>query len=143
MTPQVCPTCTAGDHAHHSFTTDTRAVAECALQAVPGGVHTECACPWRGDARVVRPWPAERWPAADEWREWFLTLDAPAQHEAADQMLTLAQAAASCVEQGHATVLEVEAAELAAYTKGWGDGLAELRARLEQEWATEEATPGD
>lgn len=90
--------------------------------------------------------PATLWPeglSPDRWLEWFTDLDAPARYDVAAAVLTAAQGPVSCVDQGHATVLEVEAAELAAYTKGWHDGLAELRTRLEQEWATEEVATRD
>lgn len=79
-------------------------------------------------AASVRPWPAERWPTPDEWREWFLSLDAPAQYEAAERMLTAAQAAARCIDQDHDT----------AYDRGWHDALGELRGQLQEAWASED-----
>lgn len=59
-------------------------------------------------------WPTERWPTADEWREWFLSLDPPAQHDVADKVITNAQTATRCHNQDHDT----------AYNRGWRDGSA-------------------
>ena len=63
--------------------------------------------------------PAALWPeglSPDRWLEWFTDLDAPARYDVASAVLETWDKA---------------------YAVGWSDGLAELRARLEQEWATE------
>lgn len=74
-------------------------------------------------------WPADRWPSADEWREWFLSLDAPAQHDAATMVVANAQAAASCTDLDHST----------AYNRGWRDGQCERKAARSEYTGTEPA----
>lgn len=66
-------------------------------------------------------WPTGLTP--DQWREWFLDLNAPTQYEVAAAVLALVPPA------------QADADRMAAYTKGWGDGLTELRVRLQEAWA--------
>lgn len=74
-----------------------------------------------GHTRQMRTlWPSGLTP--DQWREWFLDLDPPAQYDAAAAVLA------------QTPPRQADADRMAAYTKGWGDGLAELRLRLEALW---------
>lgn len=71
-------------------------------------------------------WPSNVWPTPDQWREWFLNLDAPAQYEAAALIIGHAQSAATCTHN-HVTRQEADTARETAYRNGWRDGQAEVR----------------
>lgn len=73
-------------------------------------------------------WPTGLTP--DQWREWYLDLNAPTQYEAAAAVLAQVPA------------VDADAAREAAYRKGWGDGLTELRVRLQEAWAEADDTGG-
>lgn len=90
---------------------------------------------------AARLWPSERWPTPDEWREWFLSLDAPAQYEAAALVITAAQAAHACATHGHHTDVEVDDLRQAAYAKGWNDHARE-RCNARREYMTD-ASPAN
>lgn len=89
------------------------------------------------ESSVARTWPPERFPTAEEWRDWFVQLTREEQVEQGAKIIADVQIAYTCFVADHEAAVEHVAGEgqrrLVACSVAWQEGLrAGTNARLVQ-----------